>query len=157
MGFSPLSAADVRDIVCDVVPDEFLVSSREAVTALQSIKTKKAPGPDGVPNVILNEFAFELGPVIIEIYNASLREGTIPPLLKQACVRPLPKQNPASSVENDVRPVSLTSQIAKVMEGFTLVRMLPTIIDKLDVKQFAVSGTRYGISAPCGARSPRPR
>ena len=59
---------------------------------------------------------------------------------KQACVRPLPKQNPASSIENDVRPVSLTSQIAKVMEGFTLVRMLPTIIDKLDVKQFAVSG-----------------
>lgn len=122
----------MRDIVCDVVPDEFLVSSREAVTALQSIKIKKAPGPDRVPNVILKQFAFELAPVISEIYNASLREGSLPPLLKQACMQPLAKQNPACSIEDDVRPVSLTSQVAKVMEGSTLVRMLPTIIDKLD-------------------------
>ena len=42
-GFSPLSAADVCDIVCDVVPNEFLVSSREAVKALKSIKIKKSP------------------------------------------------------------------------------------------------------------------
>ena len=128
------------EIVCDVVPDEFLLSLREAVTALQFIKIKKAPGPNGIPKVILKEFAFELGPLISEIYNASLREGSHPSLLKQACVRPLPKQNPACSIENDFRPVSLTSQVAKVMEGFTLVRMLLTIMDELDVRQFAVSG-----------------
>ena len=79
--------------------------------------------------------------MISEIYNAFLREGSFPPLLKQSYVRPLPKQNTACSIENDVRPVSRTSQVAKVMHGFTLVRMLPTIIEEFDVKQFAVSGT----------------
>ena len=73
---------------------------------------------------------FELGPVISEICNASLREGSLPPLLKEACVRPLSKQTKhACSIENDVRLVSLTREVAKVMKGFTLVRMLPTIID----------------------------
>ena len=44
------------------------------------------------------------------------------------------------SVENDMRPVSLTYQVAKVMESFTLVRLLPVLLDKLDLKQFALSG-----------------
>ena len=44
------------------------------------------------------------------------------------------------SVEKDIRPVSLTCQVAKVMESFTLVRLLPVLLDKLDLKQFALSG-----------------
>ena len=62
------------------------------------------------------------------MYNASLRQGFLPP------------QKPAMSVENDMRPVSLTYQVAKVMESFTLVRLLPVLLDKLDLKQFALSG-----------------
>ena len=38
--------------------------------ALRGIKIKKAPGPDGLPNVVLKEFAYELGPVISDMYNA---------------------------------------------------------------------------------------
>ena len=56
--------------------------------------------------------------------------------MKSADLRPLPQQKPARSVEKDVRPVSLTCQVAKVMESSTLVRLL----DKLDLKQFALFG-----------------
>ena len=42
-------------------------------------------------------------------------------------------------MKKDIRPISLTCQIAKVMEGFTLTRILPTILPQLD-KQFAVAG-----------------
>ena len=76
-------------------------------------------------------------------YNASLREGYIPSLLKSANVRPLPKQTPVCSIQDDVRPVSLTCQLAKVMEGLTLARILPLLLTKLDSKQFAVAGKRY--------------
>lgn len=31
-------------------------------------------------------------------------------------------------------------QVAKVMENFTLARLLPVLVDKLDLKQFALSG-----------------
>ena len=47
---------------------------------------------------------------------------------------------PARSVEKDIRPVSLTCQVAKVMESFTLARLLSVLLDKLDLKQFALSG-----------------
>ena len=63
-------------------------------------KIKKALRPDGLPNVVLKEFALELGPVISDMYDASIRQGFLPPLLKSADVRPPPKQKPARSVEN---------------------------------------------------------
>ena len=88
----------------------------------------------------MKEFAFELGPVISDIYNASLREAFIPSLLISVNVRPLPKQIPACSVQDDVRPVSLTCQVAKVLEGPTLARILILLLTKLDSLQFAVAG-----------------
>lgn len=138
--FVPLTPDDVAGIAVESVPTELLTTPWEAEKALRGIKIKKAPGPDGLPNVVLKEFAYELGPVISDMYNASLRQGFLPPLLKSAVVRPLPKQKPAMSVEKDIRPVSLTCQVAKVMESFTLVRFLPVLLDKLDLKQFALSG-----------------
>ena len=47
---------------------------------------------------------------------------------------------PPKSVENDIRPISLTNQVAKIMEGFTLTRSLPGIYQDLDCKQFAAAG-----------------
>lgn len=138
--FSPLSLLDVCNITVSDIPQELFATPNEAEKALQAIQLRKAPGPDGLPNIILKEFAFVLGPVISNIYNASLREGYIPSLLKSANVRPLPKQTPACSIQDDVRPVSLTCQVAKVMEGLTLARILPLLLTKLDSKQFAVAG-----------------
>ena len=48
---------------------------------------------------------------------------------------------PARSIENDIRPVSLTCQIAKVMVGLTLNRTLPLVLPKLDPKKFASVGS----------------
>ena len=138
--FDPLTPDDVASIAVESVPSELLTTPWEAEKALRGIKIKKAPGPDGLSNVGLKEFAYELGPVISDMYNASLRQGFLPPLLKSADVRPLPKQKPAKSVEKDIRPVSLSCQVAKVMENFTLVRSLPVLLNKLDLKQFALSG-----------------
>ena len=67
-------------------------------------------------------------------------EGYLPELFKCADVRPLPKQMPPMSIENDIKPVLLTCQLAKVMEGFTLSRISRPIINNLDPKQFAVAG-----------------
>ena len=128
--FVPLTPDDVADIAGESIPPELLTTPWEAEKALRGIKIKKAPGPDGLPNVVLKEFVYDLGLVISDMYNASLRRGFLPPLLKSADVRPLPKQKPARSVEKDIRPVSLTCQVAKVMESFTL----------LDLKQFSLSG-----------------
>ena len=138
--FVPLVTEDVSNITVQNIPDELFVTNWEAYNSLRGLKIKKAPGPDGIPNVALKQFAFELAPVIADVYNASLREGYLPPIFKCAAVTPIPKKNPPNNIENDIRPLSLTCQIAKIMEGFTLYTILPTILPQLDNKQFAVAG-----------------
>ena len=141
-GFVPLTPADVMDIEVDHrnIPSELFVTPWEAGIALRGDKIRKSPGPDGIPNIVLKWFDFELAPVVAHLYNSSLMEGYLPELFKCADVRPLPKQMPPMSIENDIRPVSLTCQLAKVMEGFTLSRISHPIIDNLNPKQFAVPG-----------------
>ena len=91
---SSLTSADVSRISVDVIPEELFSTVREVQGALNFIKVRKFPGPDGIPNVLLQSSSFELAPVICELYNSSLRDGFIPPLLESACVRPLPKKRP---------------------------------------------------------------
>ena len=78
--------------------------------------------------------------MVADLYNSTLREGFIPPLLKSAIVHPLPKVTAPKYIEDDVRPISLTCRLAKVPEGFTLARVYPSIVGILDRNQFAVAG-----------------
>ena len=39
----------------------------EAYIALRQTKVKKAPGPDGIPKIVIKEFAFELAPLIADV------------------------------------------------------------------------------------------
>ena len=73
-----------------------------------------------LPNKILKIFACELAPIIADIYNSSMMQGVFPKALKRSIVVPVPKVSPPTSIEDDLRPISLTSQIAKVMEDCTL-------------------------------------
>ena len=53
---------------------------------------------------------------------------------------PVPKLRPPKSVENDLGPISLTSPIAKVLEGFSAESLITSVFNKLDNKQFALPG-----------------
>jgi len=83
-------------------------------------------------------FACELAPVLADIYNVSIQQGVFPQRLKRAIVRPIPKQSPPTSIEDDLRPISLTSQVSKLLEGFTLKSLLSQVVDQLDPKQFSL-------------------
>ena len=76
------------------VPASFLVDTGQVYQALRKIKTNKSPGPDLIPNKILKMFAFELAPVIADVYNSSLSQGVVPYQLKLSIVRPIPKVLP---------------------------------------------------------------
>ena len=117
-----------------------LATTYEVQRALTLLKVKKAFGPDCIPNLLLKTFVFELAPVVCELYNASLLGGYMPPFLKTASVRPLSKQNPAKSVGRDIRPVSLISQVSKVLEGLSLTKLQASMLEKMDCRQFAVAG-----------------
>ena len=122
------------------VPREFLVDASSCYKALRRVKNNKSPGPSAVPNKIWKEFAFELAPVVTDNYNASLVQGFIPYQIKESVVTPLPKCSSPKCIKNDLRPITLTSQIAKIFEGFMLAPLFNQVIDRIDLKQFALPG-----------------
>ena len=128
----------ISNIPVNKIPSELFVDVYEVKQALQKLKVSKSPGPAWTPKIVLKSFAFELATVIYELYNSSLIEGYLPPLYKSAAVRPLAKHKPARAVENDIRPVSLTCQLAKVLEGFTLLWLTPPVLTNLGNKQALV-------------------
>ena len=120
------------------VPSQYLVNTQQVYKKLREIKSTKSPGPDMLPNKILKIFACELAPIIADIYNPSMMQGVFPKALKRSIVVPVPKVSPPTSIEDDLRPISLTFQIAKVMEDCALDILFPQVINKLDTKQFAL-------------------
>ena len=92
--------------------------------SLRPVKANKFSGPDPISRTVWKEIAFELSPVIMYIYNASMIQGYVSEPFKGSGVVPVPKCSPPKSVEQDLRPISLTSQLAKIMEGFTLPALL---------------------------------
>ena len=67
--FIPLSDEEVSNYSAGDfdVADDLLVSTGEAYKSLRSLNTRKASGPDDIPNLIQKTFAFELAPVIADI------------------------------------------------------------------------------------------
>ena len=84
-------------------------------------------------------FAPELAIVIQDIYKQSLIEGYVPQLLRCSIISPIPKENQLQTFQ-DLRPISLTCTLAKVMEGLFCRRLLPQLEGKLDKRQFARKG-----------------
>ena len=81
-----------------------------------TMKPNKAPGPDGIGSHILKETADCLAKPLARIFQCSLKENYIPPDCKSANVTPIFKKAP-KSVPANYHPVSLTSQLCKLMES----------------------------------------
>jgi hypothetical protein len=76
----------------------------------------------------------------MDIYNTSVLLDVFPDQLKRSIVVPIPKVSPPQTIEDDLRPTSLTAQVSKVMEGYMLQSLMSEVCHKLDPKQFALPG-----------------
>jgi len=126
----PSSPPDVNDL------NEFVIEQTAVERKLSQIDVHKAPGPDGLPNWILRDFCSQLSGPVCAIFNASVREGVVPDRWKEANVVPAPKVKPPTSVETDLRPISLTATLSKLLESFLGSWILERIEDKLDDHQY---------------------
>ena len=80
---------------------------------------------------------FICGP-LCAIYNASVREGFVPPIWKHADTMPAPKVNPPKSLQSDLRPISLTLTLSKLLESFVSKWTLNVIKTTIDRRQIGV-------------------
>ena len=95
--------------------DEIKVTEENVQEELQSLNEEKAPGPDDISPYLLKKCAKQLAYPLMLIFVKSLEEGQLPEQWKRASVVPIFKAGSKKS-PNNYRPVSLTSQVCKVLE-----------------------------------------
>ena len=115
---------------------DFTIDPEEVANRLASINVFKAPGPDGLPNWLLRDFAPYLCQPLAAIFNASIREGFVPCIWKSAEVIPVPKIPRPRSIQTDLRPISLLPTVAKVLESFIGSWLQSVLQPTLDDKQY---------------------
>ena len=54
------------------------ISSKGNLKQLLSLKTNMASGPDDIPSWFLKENAYEIAPILANIFQASITEGVVP-------------------------------------------------------------------------------
>ena len=83
--------------------------------AISELKLDSAPGPDGIPSVLLKRCASSLAEPICLIWSESMSSGVVPSYYKTGYVTPLFKKGSRCEAVN-YRPVTLTSHVVKVYE-----------------------------------------
>src|SRR6201990_1347100 len=92
------------------------ISSKDVISALSELNTKKAYGPDGIPPVVLKTCASELAHCLGKLFRLCLSTSTFPSCWKRALIQPVPKKGDPSQPSN-YRQISLTSVLSKVFES----------------------------------------
>ena len=101
----PLISSDTEPVL---TPDKI-------VEAISEIKLDSAPGPDGIPAILLKRCATSLCVPIYLLWSESMSSGIVPSFYKAGFVSPLFKKGSRCEPSN-YRPVTLTSHIVKVYE-----------------------------------------
>lgn len=83
---------------------------------------KSAPGMDAITHKLLANMSCTAARELLEHINEAWENSQLPPEWKEAEVHFIPKPGKAPSIEN-MRPISLTSCVGKVMERMVLRRL----------------------------------
>ena len=116
--------------------DSYVIDPYMVEKKLNAIDIHKSNGPDDIPNWILRDFSVWLAEPLCAIFNVSIRTGVVPHLWKHANVIPIPKINPPTKIESDIRPISLTPTVSKILESFVGQWILELTQEYIDQYQF---------------------
>ena len=80
--------------------------------AIDAIPTRAAPGPDGIPAIMLKKAKVPISRLLVILFRVFLDQGDIPDILKEALIIPIHKGGSRVEAENS-QPISLTSHVMK--------------------------------------------
>lgn len=101
----------------------FLTSPTEIKNLIRSLKLKKAPGDDSIPNLVLKKLPFRAIVFLTKLVNACLLLGYFPNNWKLAKVIAILKPNKNPTDPSSYRPISLLSSLSKILERILLKRI----------------------------------
>ena len=94
----------------------------EVRSAIKSLKINKAPGPDGIQSELLKAGPEELVDIYHKVITSAWETGHFPRSWTKATIVPLFKKGEKGDC-NNCRPISLTSQPAKILTKILLDRL----------------------------------
>ena len=103
--------------------------------SLKQLKIIKASPPGSLPKRLIKEFAYEISLPLTYVYNLCLSNGIFPSRWKEATIVALPKKKVISQL-GDLRPLSLTPDLGKILEGYVAMLVLEDIRPNLDPFQY---------------------
>lgn len=95
---------------------KLIITTEEVKKRLSKLDPNKAKGPDGIHPRLLKEISDIVTEPLCSLYNLSLKTKKLPPDWRTATITPIFKKGSRSQPEN-YRPISLTSVVAKLIEG----------------------------------------
>ena len=91
--------------------------------AIGKLSKDSAPGPDGIPSVLLKECMHSLKEPLCLLWRQSMLTGHIPDRLKLGQITPIHKGGSRNEVKN-YRPITLTSHIIKIFERVLTMKLV---------------------------------
>ena len=122
--------------------DKFLedveVTEERVKNLIDGMRENAAPGPDGIPPVILKMLRDEMAEPLAILFRRSIDDGMIPDEWRDAQITAIYKKGSKSEPDN-YRGVSLTSVVGKLLK-----RLVKTEIDNHVEKNSLMSNTQHG-------------
>lgn len=106
------------------LPDDRRVTAGELVNCLKNCKNMKAPGFDGLFNIVLKHLGVKVTTLLANIFNRCLELGYFPSAWKRSKVVPILKPGKDPTSPSSYRPISLLSSLSKLLEKMIYARLL---------------------------------
>ena len=128
LNFTPIPVSNI--------PDEYIITRDAVELALVAVQDRKSVGPDEIPDWLLKICATTISIPVCSMFNSFITEGHVPGVWKCADVLPLGKISRPKSIETDLRPISLTAVLSKILESFVFNGPVPIVMPYIDPFQF---------------------
>ncbi|GBN63707.1 hypothetical protein AVEN_125526-1 [Araneus ventricosus] len=112
---NPLDYVDLPTLRTNA-PDDTPFTKGEIAIVIRNLHKGKAPGPDGIDNIIIQQINKRFPILFMEFYNKCLHLGTFPDTLKLGNIILFKKEGKPEDKASSCRPISLLPTIGKVLE-----------------------------------------